>query len=263
MNQLQLPEIPQVRRLRIVRDIDPMNPRKEWDNLGHMVCWHRNYDLGDEQPTQTPGEYRLALAEKYHPGLEERLERECERMRDAIGSPWGSRQWLQAHQEVDNYAEARVDRVLAQHIIELPLYLYDHSGTTMSTGAFSCPWDSGKVGFIYIDREKIKAEYGWKVLTTKRREQLEKYLRNEVQTYDQYLTGEVYGLQIETQDNETGEWEETDACWGFFGEDVEGVYDYAGDFTLEQVKVAFADPWLQGSDGVWVQNTTGTTGTKE
>ena len=34
--------------LRIVQDIDPQNPRTEWDNLGKMFCWHSRYDLGDK-----------------------------------------------------------------------------------------------------------------------------------------------------------------------------------------------------------------------
>ena len=47
-----------------------------------------------------------------------------------------------------------------QHaVVVLPLYLYDHSGITMNTGGFSCSWDSGQVGFIYVTREKVLKEY--------------------------------------------------------------------------------------------------------
>ena len=31
----------------------------------------------------------------------------------------------------------------------------------MSTGPFSCPWDSGQVGFIYVEKKKVKEEWGW------------------------------------------------------------------------------------------------------
>lgn len=44
----------------------------------------------------------------------------------------------------------------------LPLYLYDHSGITISTTSFSCQWDSGKVGFIYISKKKVRDEYSVK-----------------------------------------------------------------------------------------------------
>jgi hypothetical protein len=43
--------------VKIINDDDQDGPR-EWDNLGTMVCWHRNYKLGDEQPSQDPEEYR-------------------------------------------------------------------------------------------------------------------------------------------------------------------------------------------------------------
>ena len=29
-------------------DENPLNPRKDWDNFGKMICWHRRYDLGDD-----------------------------------------------------------------------------------------------------------------------------------------------------------------------------------------------------------------------
>jgi hypothetical protein len=101
----------------------------------------------------------------------------------------------------------------ARHIV-LPLYLYDHSGITMNTTGFSCPWDSGQVGWIYITREKVRKEYGCKRVTKKMVEKIKGYLRNEVETYDQYLTGDVYGFRITDEETE----EEMDSCWGFFGE---------------------------------------------
>jgi hypothetical protein len=90
----------------------------------------------------------------------------------------------------------------------LSLYLYDHSGITMSTAPFSCPWDSGQVGWIYVTADKIKQEYRSDPDAAKRAEE---YLKGEVETYDQYLRGEVYGYILEGPDGEV------DSCWGFFG----------------------------------------------
>lgn len=92
----------------------------------------------------------------------------------------------------------------------LPLYLYDHSGITMSTSSFSCGWDSGQVGWIYITKQQIEAE-GW---TT---EQAKKYLEGEVETYDNYLTGNVYGYKVIKED-EDGDEEDLDSCWGYYGD---------------------------------------------
>lgn len=105
----------------------------------------------------------------------------------------------------------------------LPLYLYDHSGITMNTTGFSCPWDSGRVGIIYVSDEKARKEFGWKRITAARREKLRTYLRNEVEIYDQYLTGDVYGFVYEHVSVDQHGVEtviEKDSCWGFYGRDL-------------------------------------------
>jgi len=160
--------------IKIYHDEDPMDPR-EWDNLGTMMCAHREYNLGDE---------------------------------------------FVSGDEIREFIEENTD------IILLPLYLYDHGGITMSTGRFSCPWDSGQVGIIYITKEKARKEYDWKYLTKERIQKIVRYLENEVETYDDYLTGNVFGYQI-WKDGE----EEDGSCWGFFGHDHEesNLLGYAQD----------------------------------
>jgi hypothetical protein len=106
----------------------------------------------------------------------------------------------------------------------LPLFLYDHSGITISTSSFDCRWDSGQIGFIFISKEKMLQEYGGKIVTQKLKDRVEGYLKGEVETYDQYLRGDVYGYKVFKVEN--GEEEELDSCWGFYGEDTcmeEGV----------------------------------------
>jgi len=98
--------------------------------------------------------------------------------------------------------------------IILSLYLYDHSGITMNTTGFSCGWDSGQVGFIIADRQQILKCMGWKKLTKARTEKLYEYLKGEVETYDQYLTGDVWGYKITDEEGE-----EVDSCWGYYGKE--------------------------------------------
>jgi hypothetical protein len=93
----------------------------------------------------------------------------------------------------------------------LPIYMYDHSGITISTTPFSCPWDSGQIGFIFVSKVDALKEYGGSKLTKKLKEKLTQHLIGEVETYDQYLTGDVFGFQITLND------EELDSCWGYFG----------------------------------------------
>lgn len=97
--------------------------------------------------------------------------------------------------------------------VRLPIYLYDHSGITISTKPFSCPWDSGQIGFIYCTYEQIRKEYdlnpGQIPGETIRR--VFEILEQEVKTYDQFLRGDVYGFVVEDQDGE-----HLDSCWGFY-----------------------------------------------
>ena len=110
----------------------------------------------------------------------------------------------------------------------LPLYLYDHSGITMNTSGFHCPWDSGMVGYIYMSHEVAKKNWpnceDWK-------EKAINCMKSEVEEYDDYITGNVYGFNYEqVAVNDDGEEQvlEEDSCWGFFGYDIEknGIVDH-------------------------------------
>jgi hypothetical protein len=104
----------------------------------------------------------------------------------------------------------------------LPLYLYDHSGITMNTTGFSCGWDSGQVGWIFASENTLKKEYSVDVITDDVLEKATKVLEGEVETYDQYLTGDIYGFRISKIDkcNHGHEHkDEIDSCWGFYGMD--------------------------------------------
>lgn len=112
-----------------------------------------------------------------------------------------------------DYTAAQLDELVRQdHIVSLPIYLYDHGGITIRTTPFSCRWDSGQIGYIFVTHDRIKEEYG----NTKPEtiEKARRYLRHEVETMDQYLTGEVYGYRVGEDD---------DACCsrGYFGGDHE------------------------------------------
>jgi hypothetical protein len=96
--------------------------------------------------------------------------------------------------------------------IILPLYLYDHSGITMYTTGDTRyrqheAWDSGQVGFIYATKEKVDDEFDGD------KEKAKQCLIGEVKTYDQYLTGEVYGFTIKDDHDNL-----VDSCYGFYSE---------------------------------------------
>lgn len=106
--------------------------------------------------------------------------------------------------------------------IVLPIHAYEHSGITITANVraamrypFSDPWDSGILGVIFVTYEKIRKEYGWKYITSARAKQIAEYLKNEVETYDDYLTGSVYGYKVICNQCEV----ELDSCWGYYGYD--------------------------------------------
>lgn len=126
-----------------------------------------------------------------------------------------------------------------EEAIYLPLFLYDHSGISMSTSRgypFNCPWDSGQVGVIYVTRndarkEYPKGQYKEKVLTL---------LEGEVETYDSYISGDVFGWVVEDANGES-----LDSCWGYYGhKEMNFMIDTAKesvDSRIEMLKKAHAD----------------------
>ena len=176
--------------LKIYRDEAPDSPRN-WDNLGKMICFGK-HGLGDEHDYRDPFELFLSLAEEILGDADEAEKR------------FNSSDWQEIAEFVENSGE----------YIMLPLYLMNHSGLAMQTYPYSCPWDSGQVGWIYVDRSRLPGEQ----MTT---EQATKYLEGEVKAYNQYLTGDVYGYVLERLETcphcKHVENVHVDSCWGLFG----------------------------------------------
>lgn len=91
-------------------------------------------------------------------------------------------------------------------IVIKPLYLYDHSGITISTKPFNCPWDSGQVGFVLISRSNPA------YVNSANREQVnwDTALECEVLDYDRYLTDSYVACEIFRGNNEL-----IDVCRGY------------------------------------------------
>lgn len=105
----------------------------------------------------------------------------------------------------------------------MPLYLYDHSGITISTGSFNDRWDSGQIGFIFITKERIDRELKGNT------ERAKEVLFAEVKTYDQYLRGDIYRFILRDKPCEKcgGPGEILDSCYGFYGDNLvdNGIVD--------------------------------------
>lgn len=81
-----------------------------------------------------------------------------------------------------------------------PLYKFEHSGVAYSISAFTCPWDSGQVGYVLVDPKECTNP--------------EKYAKGVCEEIGDWCNGNVYGFIIEDDDGENLE-----SCWGFYGLD--------------------------------------------
>ena len=193
---------------------DHDSPR-DWDNLGTMVCFHRRYNLGDVQESRHVGSWLADMLESLDiPNC------------DQYGN-YTDHWYYFINDLANNYPEAKEKAwdILDKHIFMLPLYLDDHSGITINTTGFSCPWDSGQLGFIYVTKADVRKEWGKQRISKKLEQLIYKNLRAEVEVYDQYLTGDVWGYVIEDRHGEV-----LDSCWGFYG------YDYCEQEVKKIVK---------------------------
>ena len=177
-------------KLKIYQDPDPSDPRKDVDNFGTMVCFHRRYYLGDKTDLKS----------------------------DQFSS-WS---------DLKNHL---VQKKNAGVII--PIFMIDHSGISIRAGRdFSdrdpgC-WDSGQIGFIYVSKEDIRKEYSVKRLNKSVIEKARNFLMIEVQVYNDYLNGNVYGYEYENAAGEV-----IDSCWGFIGDFRENILPEFKDEMIE------------------------------
>lgn len=132
----------------------------------------------------------------------------------------------------DGALQLRDDIVLAK-----PIYLYDHSGITVSHSPFSCPWDSGRVGTHYLTAEGLQAFT--EGLDLSREEALAKAdacLDDELRVYDAFLCGEVWCW---TRFGDNGDDDET-MC-GYYGGSLEENGMLCD--VLPEEKEALKDAW--------------------
>ena len=126
-------------------------------------------------------------------------------------------------EELESYLYKEEDALIA-----IPVFMYDHSGLWINTTGFSCPWDSGQVGYIYISKEKVRREYSCKRISKKLKEMIREILCSEVDLYNDYLSGNVYGFTLTDKENA----EEIDSSCGFYGTDYieNGIFDYVSSY---------------------------------
>jgi hypothetical protein len=185
--------------LTVEQDEYSESPR-EWDNLGTMVCWHRRYYLGDKHSFYDTDDMYSYLYTDITGEEPEQYDHETE----------------------DAYSKRILD-VISEHYVILPLYLYDHSGISMSTSRtypFDCRWDSMQVGWIYVKKGTEETEK----FTD---DELYEILIGEVETYNRFLVGDIVSFVLEEKKHcdccGNYKLELVDSCCGFY--DIKDIVD--------------------------------------
>jgi len=166
-------------------------------------------------------------------------------------------------EEMDSYPELNYYWIF-------PVEAYIHSGISLSlfTGRKTCQWDSSVTGYILIRRDILKdSSVNEEDLTL---EEATKYGEGLIKTWNQYLSGEIYGFIVEKPEtiysiskegynscmtaddynndiipcdnfmklcNTTINFDTVDSCWGYYGSpEKSGCIDEAKDIIDDLIK---------------------------
>lgn len=176
-------------------DMDASHPRTDWDCACSMLFSHRRYDLGDT-------------------GLWKKLG-----IRHDDFNSW---------QEIEDWLKVNVDPLVMMRV-----QMYDHSGITISASTgypYNDRWDSGTIGIAYMTRQQVMKEYNVKKASKKILKEAKDLILAEIETYDDYLTGNVHQYQVTCEQSC-----KEASCSGFFGNLKDsGILDDIIDFIKDE-----------------------------
>ena len=186
--------------VKIVQDSHNESPR-EWCNLATMVFTGNHKHFGDE--------HRVDFSEGFN-----------------------------SRQDFINRGEELVRKQIKDVAVCIPVHMYSHSGTSISTNSgypYNDRWDSGTIGFVVVTKEAIRENFGAKRVTQKLIDRATQIAEGEVETLDKYLRGDIYGFDIEDSEGN-----QIDSCYGFYGDDLEtnGMKDYLDVELFEALQAA-------------------------
>jgi hypothetical protein len=249
-------EVTETRRgydIYIEQDETPLDPRKEYDNVGTMVCWSRQYSLGDEQPSGiNMAEYLVDLVTSDPAAMTmlKSIARHAKKVRSRAHRAW----WRKRDailDEIDHligYEEVLVgiQELAAMGRVPQPWPWHDGESVgaeelvdelNLTCGTLAAILN--RVGWLLFELDLRDLSYALDMrigdfgnrfecgFIYVRPETIEhewgtgrdarqsaiSYLRGEVKTYSSYLEGEVYGYIVENPADKT----EDESVWGYYG----------------------------------------------
>lgn len=185
----------------------PESPTTWWgEDAPIIACWHRRYVFG--HPDGKDRIKDLIRNSKAYKGSWE-----SEELHTPSGGFYPNKNFL----DLDDWRDLGVAAIKAGCVIK-PVYLYDHSGFSVSLSntsyPFTCPWDSGQVGLIVWSLEQRELIHGGPFRNTPKR------LRTDLEIFTGYFNewadfihNKVYTVTV--FDPVTGE--DLDYCGDFYG----------------------------------------------
>lgn len=193
-------------RLIIERDEYVCCPIGDWDMMGEMF----SYSGGREMVHAEKGRYYRdredlckALASELDDSFDETL---------AYWSYYEGTNYKMAEKMIEGaYALAFKKAIILEvHLNQCGISVYPFDGDIAGS------WD----GLFVCPLEKVKKEYSVKIATQSAKGRAERCMRSDLNAYDHYLSGDVYGFAvIKLCECCQSEGDFIDSCCGFYGQD--------------------------------------------
>ena len=214
------------RTLEIYYDENPYNPfYMDLNYPVHFYTWHRYYQIGNEHSYDTKDEFLKDLAlelatEEDIKEISNRHFRSKEIKYNDETDTWevvvngeNINMYGQGYETEEEAKEAMKEYIemfkndewvyyqtdeqlldlISKHAIILDVYMYDHTLVSFSTSPFSCRWDSGHLGYIFVKHTDIEPP-----VTKEKIDNIKKEIEHALKKYECYFNGEVYKAIIKT-----------------------------------------------------------------
>lgn len=244
--------------INVYYDDTPEDPRT-WDNVATFVCEHRRYTLGDEQDIEGRidslfNDYVPAKAIIDHfvktrdahlvPGDEDDYcDQYYEYKETVCGKEYTRYIDADTSDSDDSIASDMADQLdmcekmlLLENtgeVATLPISMYEHSGISLWLGSKwghpDAQWDCSSIGFAFVEKKTAEKEMPQRKLTDEQKNGWKQWayamMEGEMETYNKYVSGEVYGYMIEDEEGDEASNSHLCGCWGFY--DKDNLLEYA------------------------------------
>lgn len=238
--------------LRIEVEDEPTDPRADCDHVSSMACFHSRYNLGDKH-WDSPSDFWASLIKEHVSDKDIVRAAKSGILNMPFGKKKSERSDAEILDEVMDWIEnggpeaaADVVTLVQDDVAILPLWLYDHSGLSMSCGKrshpYNDPFDSSAIGWITVSKADAVSALGaneenW-------REKAEECMRSDVDIYDRWLNSDVWiaALYMAPGRREPisgdDDWDEDDVTGGFYGDGLisSGIAEYVGHGLMDALK---------------------------